>query len=309
MPVMKTLSSPGHTGLNPAPCARSERRGTSLMVGGGLLLGTLGVFVEEAAQHPLTTVLFRCFFGALALLLWGHLNRRLPELALRGRTLLVAIAAGVLMVANWGLFFAAIPLTSVGIATVAFHVQPFWVMAMGIWLLGERISPRRALAVVAALIGLALATGLLDGAATGRADTDDYLLGLSLCLAGSLAYAAVTLIAKLAPAISSFALAWWQCAVGVLLTAWWPLWHGWPAAGPAWAWLAGLGFIHTGLAYALLYAGMARLPTSRIALLQFVYPTTAILVDWALYDNPLSPLQAAGVLLLCLALWTVRRER
>ena len=40
-----------------------ERRGVALMVAGGLLLGTIGVFVEEAAQHPLTTVWFRCVFG------------------------------------------------------------------------------------------------------------------------------------------------------------------------------------------------------------------------------------------------------
>ena len=32
----------------------------------------------------------------------------------------------------------------------------------------------------------------------------------------------------------------------------------------------GLGVLHTGLAYVLMYAGMARLPTARIAVLQFV---------------------------------------
>ena len=57
----------------------------------------------------------------------------------------------------------------------------------------------------------------------------------------------------------------------------WPFLHGWPAPGPSWGWLAGLGAIHTGLAYVVLYAGMARLETSRIALLQFVYPAAAML--------------------------------
>ena len=74
--------------------------------------------------------------------------------------------------------------------------------------------------------------------------------------------------------------------------------HGWPAAGPAWGWLAGLGVVHTGLAYVVLYAGMARLPTARIAVLQFVYPAAAVLVDALVYGRTLSALQTAGVLLM-----------
>ena len=48
----------------PAPGAS----GVLMMVAGGVLLGTLGVFLHEADVHPLTAVLFRCVFGAAALL-------------------------------------------------------------------------------------------------------------------------------------------------------------------------------------------------------------------------------------------------
>ena len=57
----------------------------------------------------------------------------------------------------------------------------------------------------------------------------------------------------------------------------------------------------------VLYAGMARLAAARIAMLQFVYPAAAILVDWAFYGRALSPAQMAGVGLMGLALWVVRR--
>jgi drug/metabolite transporter (DMT)-like permease len=288
--------------------ATRQRRGAALMVGGGLLLGTLGVFVEEAAQHPLSTVWFRCAFGALALLLWGAASGRLGELRLHGRGLLMAMAAGVLMIANWALFFAAISRTSIGVATVVFHVQPLWVLALGAWWLREKVSKRQAAAAAAALAGLALATGLLEQTASAAAWGPGYWLGLAMCLGGSFSYACVTLIAKSAPAIGSFALAWWQCLVGMLLLAWWPLMHGWPEAGAAWAWLAGLGVLHTGLAYVVLYAGMAHLPTGRIALLQFVYPGAAVLVDWLVYGRALSPLQLAGVVVMGLALAAARRS-
>ncbi len=283
--------------------------GVTLMVAGGLLLGTLGVFVEEAAQHPLTAVWFRCAFGGAALLLWGAAGGRLRELALRGRALAAALAAGVLMIANWALFFAAIERTSIAVATVVFHVQPLWVIALGAWWLRERVTRRQLGAALLALAGLALATGLVDGAAASTSALDgSYATGLLMCLGGSLSYAAGTLIARLAKGASSFALAWWQCAVGVVALAWWPSVHGWPAPGPAWAWLGGLGVIHTGLAYVLLYAGMARLSTARIALLQFVYPAAAVLVDWLAYGRALSMLQLLGVAVMAAALLGVRHK-
>jgi drug/metabolite transporter (DMT)-like permease len=290
--------------------AESERQGRWLMIGGGLLLGTLGVFVEEAAQDPLTTVWFRCAFGGLALLLFGAATGRLAELRLRGRALLAALAAGALMIVNWALFFAAIPRTSIGVATVAFHVQPLWVMAMGAWWLRERVTRLQVGAALLALLGLGLGTGLLDGTGAGAAQGPHYVAGLLMCLGGSLSYAGVTMIAKMARGLSSFALAGWQCLVGVLLLAWWPVWgapQGWPALGPAWAWLAGLGVVHTGLAYVVLYAGIARLPAGRVAVLQFVYPAAALLVDWLVYGRALSPLQMLGMALMGGALLTVRR--
>ena len=98
------------SGAAPADAARRARDGQSLMVAAGLLLGTIGIFVEEAGQDPATTVWFRCVFGLAALLAWGAARGRLRELSgLRGRALAAVAAAGMLMVANWALFFAAIP--------------------------------------------------------------------------------------------------------------------------------------------------------------------------------------------------------
>lgn len=305
------------TPIQPIPTARTlraginalrERQGVALMLGGGLLLGTIGAFVEEAGQDPLTTVWFRCAFGTLALSLWGIASRRLAELRLRGAALAAALVASLLMVANWGLFFAAIEHTSIGVATVVFHVQPLWVLAFGAWWLRERVSWGQAGAALLALIGLALASGVLDSSGIGSLHRNGYLMGLTMCLGASLSYAGVTLIAARAHGASSFALAWWQCAVGALALAWWPGLHGWPTFGTPWAWLAGLGVIHTGLAYVVLYAGMARLGTQRIALLQFVYPVTAIVMDWAVYGHALGSVQLTGVALMAVALTAVRRR-
>ncbi|MPT51970.1 MULTISPECIES: DMT family transporter [Delftia] len=289
-----------------APTAQ-ETRGQWLMIAGGVLLGTVGVFVQEAGQHPLVTVLFRCAFGALALLAWGLATGRVRELRVRGRSWPVVAATGVLMVLNWALFFAAIPRTSIGVATIVFHIQPVWIMLFGTLVLREAVAPRQAVAMLAALLGLVLTTGLLGGDAAAWGP--DHVSGLLMCLAGSLCYAAVTILAKTEKVVTPFALAWWQCAVGTVLLLWVPLVHGWPQAPSSWAWLAGLGVLHTGLAYAILFAGMARLTLGRIAVLQYVYPLTAIVLDWAVYGRALDAVQLAGVGLMAGALLVVKARQ
>ncbi|MEQ6307833.1 DMT family transporter [Delftia acidovorans] len=289
-----------------APTA-PETRGQWLMIAGGVLLGTVGIFVEEARQHPLVTVLFRCAFGALALLAWGLATGRMRELCVRGRSWPVVVATGVLMVMNWALFFAAIPRTSIGVATIVFHIQPVWIMLFGTLVLREAVAPRQVAAMLAALLGLVLTTGLLGGDAAAWGP--DHVSGLLMCLAGSLCYAAVTILAKTEKVVTPFALAWWQCAVGTVLLLWVPLVHGWPQAPSSWAWLAGLGVLHTGLAYAILFAGMARLTLGRIAVLQYVYPLTAIVLDWVVYGRALGAVQLAGVGLMAGALLVVKARQ
>jgi drug/metabolite transporter (DMT)-like permease len=289
--------------------AQRERHGPMLMVAGGLLLGTIGVFVEEAGQDPLTTVWFRCAFGAGALLAWGLTTGQCTQLRLHGYGWVAAAATGCLMVLNWVLFFGAIARTSIGVATVVFHIQPLLVMALGAWWLRERVSRLQWAMGLLALVGLALSTGLFDSLQPKLGVSEEYLLGLLMCLGGSLSYAGVTLVAKSTRSISPFALAWWQCVVGAVLLAWWPMLHGWPQTALPWVWLSGLGIIHTGLAYVLLYAGMARLPAGRIAMLQFVYPAAAVLVDWAVYGRTLSATQLLGVSLMAVAIGVARKPR
>lgn len=273
---------------------------------GNILLGTIGVFVHQAHADPLTATWFRCAFGLLGLTLWLLGRWQLHCLRLAPANFLWVIAASVLMLLGWTLFFDAIEHTSAGVAVVLFHVQPLWVLLIGAIWLKQAVGRTRLLSVIAAMLGLVLATGIgeeLSGGGRMAGLSPNYWLGIGACLVGSLATAGVTLIAKRMSAMPAGVLAWWQCAIGTVVLWIWPTQQGWPALGEAWFWLAGLGVLHTSLAYSLLYAGMARLDTGRIAALQFAYPATAILLDWVVLDRPLSAPQLAGIALMSVAIW------
>lgn len=288
--------------------------GTLAFVLGSIVLGTIGVFVYEAQADPLTITWFRCAFGLLGLTAWMVWRGQLGHVRLPGISWMDAIAAGILMVLGWVLFFAAIERTSASVATVLFHIQPLWVLLLGAWLLKARVARRRLISVFAAMGGLVLATGILDhvswigGNASGPAQ-QDYWIGVGFCLIGALCTAGVTLIAKRLHTAPAGVLAWWQCAVGTVMLLAWPMIHGWPAWGATWAWLSGLGLIHTALAYGLLYAGVARLNTDRIAVLQFIYPAITILIDWLFYGHRLSAVQLFGIALMSVAIWFAEKDR
>ena len=276
---------------------------------GSALLGTIGVFVHQAAADPLTITWFRCAFGLLGLTAWLAWRRQLRSIRLSRETAPRVLMAALLMLAAWALFFAAIERTSAGVAVVLFHMQPLWVLVLGALWLGEAIGPRRIAAVAAATIGLVLATGILEHSGLmGEASGAAYWWGVAACLVGAFFTACVTILAKRLEHMPSGVLAWWQGGLGALLLFFWPVQQGWPAWGEAWAWLSGLGLIHTGLAYGLMYAGMAGLSTSRIAVFQFVYPAIAIVIDWLWFGEPLGPLQLSGVVIMAVAIWAAERQ-
>lgn len=278
---------------------------------GSTLLGTIGVFVHQANADPLTATWFRCAFGLLGLTLWVLLRQQAGFLRLTRTTGPWVLSAGVLMVLGWGLFFTAIERTSAGVAIVLFHIQPLWVLVLGALWLKEPVGRRRIASVAAAMLGLVLATGILEHASLiggGGMLRPGYWLGIAACLIGAFCTACVTLIARRLRDVPAGILAWWQCAVGALALWVWPMQRGWPEWGMSWLWLAGLGLIHTGLAYTLIYIGMARLTTGRIAVFQFVYPAVAVVIDWLFFDQRLGGMQLFGIALMLVAIWLAERS-
>jgi len=67
-----------------------------------------------------------------------------------------------------------------------------------------------------------------------------------------------------------------------------------------WAWLLGLGVIHSGIVYVLFYSTYPRLPVVTIAVVSFVYPMVALLLDYLLYGHRLDLVQMAGIALIVL---------
>ncbi|ANQ24700.1 hypothetical protein BA893_24215 [Vibrio natriegens] len=291
--------------MNMIAFSKSTESHSMQMIIGGLLLGTIGIFVFNAGQPPVTTVFFRSLFGCIALGIWMGFHRNLKELKVSPKSLLAVSVTGTLMASIWWLYFLSLNYISVGLATLVYHLQPFWLILLSAVMFRENINRSTVIVLIAALVGLTLATGVFDDL---NLKTDErFLLGIGLCMVGSVLYAIATLIAKSNSQISPMSFAWWQCLVSAFVTSWSFALNASPIIETAWFWLISLGVIHSGLAFTLIYSGMSKLPTSRIAVLQFIYPGAALLVDWVYFDHSFTLTQWFGVALLVSSLWSLKR--
>ncbi|MFD9004721.1 DMT family transporter [Streptomyces sp. NPDC059582] len=275
-----------------------QTRGALELTAAMALSGTLGVFVVESGQPSFNVVFFRCVFGALALAAYCAIRGLFHDHHFTRRTFGLAVLGGVCIVFNWVLLFSAYGKTSISVATVVYHTQPFYVVILGLLLFKERLDRHQAAWIGIAFVGVLLVADLT--AAEGPRG-DAYLLGVGQALLAALLYAFATVIAKHLKSVRPELTALTQASVGIPLLLPFTALGRTAGLGADWGWLVGLGVIHTCLMYILLYASYQKLPTAKIAVLSFVYPAVAILVDFVVYGHHITPLQALGVPLIAVA--------
>ncbi|WP_306519985.1 DMT family transporter [Rheinheimera sp.] len=287
--------------MNSAAVTSDEWPGLWRMLVAMLLSGTIGWFVVESGQNTATVVFYRCLIGGFALLLylswqggWQKLNKTQSGYLVLG---------GLALVANWFCLFGAYHLSSISIATLVYHTQPFFLLLITALLQRQAPSAARWGWLAVAFCGVALTTGLQFG------DNHQQLwLGVGLAALAACLYAVATLTTRQLTGVQPAQIAGLQMMLGVVLMLPLDKTSLTELALPSLAALCTLGLVHTGLMYNLMYSAFQRLPVSSIAFLSFVYPLVAVLIDLWFYQVTLSLLQVSGMLLILLAIVANQRQ-
>ncbi len=256
------------------------------------LSGTIGVFVIESEASPLTVAFARCAVGAVALGLWCAARGYLTRPHLTRASLLLIVVAGLCLVTNWALLFASYQHTSIGVATVTYHVQPFLLVLLAPLVLREALAVRQLTWVALGFTGLVLIAQPWSEPLTGG-----YGRGMLEAVGAATLYALATLLVKKVRGVRPHVIALVQLSVGAVLLL--------PFARvdeltsvQGIPWLVTLGIVHTAVMYVLVYDSYPRLATPTIAFLGFVYPVVAVAFDAVVYDHVLSLAQLGGSLLI-----------
>ncbi|TXI09726.1 MAG: DMT family transporter [Rhizobium sp.] len=274
------------------------RRGTVEMTAAMLISGTIGWFVLMSGQAVTGVVFWRCFFGALTLLLICAAMGLLRPGILSLRTFSIAVGGGIAIVLNWLLLFAAYSHASISIATTVYNTQPFMLLGLGALFLGERITFTKLFWLALAFAGMMIIVEGKPADATGAAS---YAVGILLSLGAAFFYALAAIAAKWLKGTPPHVIALIQVSTGILMLAPFTDFSAMPHDAGGWSILVTMGVIHTGVMYVLLYVAIQKLPTHLTGALSFIYPIAAIVVDRFAFGHVLGIAQIVGAIIILAA--------
>ncbi|MFZ6681637.1 DMT family transporter [Undibacterium sp. Tian12W] len=287
----------------------SGNSGKWQMVAAMTLSGTIGLFVMASGQPAMTVVLLRCLIGGLSLLAllywqggWQNLNASQVKWLLLG---------AVALIINWLCLFSAYRLSSISIATVVYHVQPFFLLILLAMMQRDGQLWRKLPFLLVAFAGVVFSSGLdirHDFLRSADGHVSQALAGAGLALLAALLYAFATLATRKLQGIAPAQIASVQLLLGAVVLAPMADLSGWSWQWQSWGSLLLLGFVHTGLMYKLMYDAFQKLSATNIATLSFIYPLVALLVDVWFFSTVLSAVQLLGMAMILIAVLANQRE-
>lgn len=228
---------PGPAGVVPVATTPHPVLGIALMVGAGFIFSGMDALAKALTQaYPVQQVIWARYTVHLVIVLAYLLaveHRRLSSLLRSGRPAL-QLGRSLAVVLSSVFFTAAIKFIPLADATAINFVTPLLVTALSVPLLGEKVGPRRWMAIAVGLVGVLVA---LRPGGQGVAS----LAGLAV-LAAATGYALTAIMVRILHRTdSSQALVFWMIAMTAALAGLLAL-PGWVSlqGGDGWV-LAGVG--------------------------------------------------------------------
>ena len=260
--------------------------------------GTIGIFVRYIPLPSSIIALVRGVLATFFLLAVMACGKRWPDKAAITRNLALLLISGVLIGFNWILLFEAYNYTSVAVATLCYYLAPVFVIIASPFVLGEKLTARKTLCVIAALGGMVLVSGVIQNYMNGGNTEDLNLTGVLLGIGAGALYATIILINKKLKDISSYDTTVMQLAAAsivlvpyCLLTVNMGVLEITPVSM---ALLLIVGIVHTGIAYVLYFGSIKELPAQTVAIFSYIDPILAVLLSALLLKENIDMLSILG---------------
>lgn len=274
-----------------------------------------GKILLQQGFTPMILVGWRFFVAALAtlpLVLAGERNIVAALLPAKAglRDVALVILIGLLQTAAvMGLLFWAMQFISASTAAILLFTNPIWVAVLGRIFLGESLHRARLVGLLLGVVGVALAIGVSPSMLSGGMTLAGEIIGI----VSALCWASATLINKRAALpLSSWALSFWQMLVGAIAILAIAYLDGeqWPSGvtREQWAWFLWLSIPASTGSFGLWFVALKRGGATRTSGFLFLAPLFTVILAYFILGTAISWMQAAGGVLIGLALWLVNRE-
>ena len=276
----------------------NDRRSTWMFISSMLIFGTIGIFRRYIPLPSAFLAFSRGILGGLFLLAFLKLRGRKQEEKLPVQTALWLVVSGAVMGVNWILLFEAYNYTTVAVATLCYYMQPTIVVLLSPVIFRERLTLRKGLCAVVAVIGMVLVSGVIGGGGSQTGDPRGVLFGLG----AAVCYAVVVIMNKKITGVEAFQKTKIQLlSAGIVMIPYLLLTGGFSAEGVSALTvilLLTVGIVHTGIAYVLYFGSFDGLKAQSAAILSYIDPVAALLFSALFLREPLSLPGIAGAVMI-----------
>lgn len=243
------------------------------------LFGTIGIFVRYIPLPSSIIAFCRGLVGMLFLLLVTLLRKsRISGQAIR-KNLLWLILSGAFLGMNWILLFEAYRYTTVATATLCYYLAPIIVILAAPVLLKEKLTVRKSICTIVALIGMVCVSGVLQNGIPTLGEAKGILFGLG----AAVLYATIILLNKKIHDISAYDKTIMQLGVSALVLVPYCLLTediGALSVEPkVLLLLLFVGIVHTGVTYFLYFGAIEHIHAQSVAIISYLDPVIAVLLS------------------------------
>ena len=262
----------------------------------GILWGTMGLFVRRLNAWGLTSmsiVELRSLFTAVLLFAGLAIGNR-SALRIRWRDLWCFLGTGICSVVFFNFcYFQTIAATSLSLAAILLYTSPVFVLLLSALFFRERITLRKVGALILAVAGCALVSGLGGGTLSPR----HILTGLG----AGFGYALYSIFSRCAlnrgySSLTITAYTFLMASIGgAFFTDFSAVGASLQAYPPAWGFVLLYAVVTTVLPYLLYTYGLQHIPNSTAAVMVCVEPVTATIFGLTVFREKLTVFSVVGI--------------
>ena len=280
---------------------KNDKKSLAMIIMAMFIYGTIGVFRRYI---PLSSAVLACcrgIIGSAFLFVVVKITGRKFWYKISARQVAGLILTGAMIGVNWILLFEAYNYTTVATATLCYYMQPTILIMVAPFVFKERMTVKKLLCAVTAIIGMVFVSGFAEGGIPQAAEGRGIVYGLG----AAALYAAVIVMNKKLSGIDAYQKTIVELffasiiLVPYLLTGTDNVNANFDAR--AIIMLLVVGLVHTGIAYALYFGSMDGLKTQSIALLSYIDPVTALILSAVVLHEQLTMYGVNGAVMILAA--------
>lgn len=267
---------------------KNDRKSLIMIISSMLIYGTIGVVRKYIPISSVFLATYRGLVGALSLGAFVLLLRKRAFEGITRRQALLLAISGAMIGVNWILLFESYNYTSVATATLCYYMQPTIVILLAPIFFKEKLTIKKLICAAIAIIGMILVSGFRFNGLSGRGEFKGVIFGLG----AAALYAGVVMLNKGLKGINPFGktiIQLFMASVSIipyLLLTWEPL--DVTVTPILVILLLIIGFVHTGLAYALYFGSMDGLKVQTCAIVSYIDPVFAVILSALFLKEPMT---------------------